>query len=306
MAEVYRVDGQFDRSFFSGSSCAFGVFDGVHKGHQYLLLQAQLTADGGSSIALTFDIDPDELFRSDTLKKLMSNEDRIALLSQSGVDAVCVLPFTRDFAQTTPLQFLHETFGSFAPKHLHVGSNFAFGVHASGHVEDLNSWAQSCGTRIHAHSLLNTKGNKVSATRIRSLLQEGAIEQANELLGHPFTFHERVVKGRSEGRAMGFRTANIQVPANRFVLASGVYAGIVRIHDKCYRAAISVGVAPMFPNTPANCEVHILDFEEDLYGQYIAVEFHTWIRPMIVFESTQDLIDEVMRNIEYTRTHIAL
>ena len=112
MAQIYNIDESFDYSLFDNASCAFGVFDGVHKGHRYLLECARETArkDNGKSIALTFDIDPDELFHADRLKKLMSNEQRIAMLARSGVDAVAVRHFTREFAALSPLDFLNQTF----------------------------------------------------------------------------------------------------------------------------------------------------------------------------------------------------
>ena len=104
MAEIYKVDASFDHGFFKGTSCAFGVFDGVHRGHRYLLDCARSTAaeTGGASVALTFDIDPDEVFHPTRLKKLMTNEERVRMLADSGVDVVAVLPFTRDFAASSP------------------------------------------------------------------------------------------------------------------------------------------------------------------------------------------------------------
>ena len=107
MAEIYKVDASFDHGFFKGTSCAFGVFDGVHRGHRYLLDCARSTAaeTGGASVALTFDIDPDEVFHPTRLKKLMTNEERVRMLADSGVDVVAVLPFTRDFAASSPEEF---------------------------------------------------------------------------------------------------------------------------------------------------------------------------------------------------------
>ena len=114
MAEIYKVDASFDHGFFKGTSCAFGVFDGVHRGHRYLLDCARSTAaeTGGASVALTFDIDPDEVFHPTRLKKLMTNEERVRMLADSGVDVVAVLPFTRDFAASSPEEFLVQTSSS--------------------------------------------------------------------------------------------------------------------------------------------------------------------------------------------------
>jgi riboflavin kinase/FMN adenylyltransferase len=292
-----------------GSSCAFGVFDGVHTGHRYLLGEAQRTAldSGGASIALTFDIDPDEMFHADRLKKLLGNADRLRMLSESGVDAVCVLPFTREFAAESPAAFLDATFGEHVPAFLHVGRDFRFGSCASGEVRDLERWALRSGTEIYAHHLVSADGKPVTATRIRLLLQKGDVEEAAKLLGYPYTLHETVHPGRGEGREFGFRTANLDVPNMKRVLAEGVYAGYATVDGVRYRAAIAMGKSPVFEaRGSADCEVHILDFQDDIYGQDIRVEFHARLRPMIDFASVDELIATVKANIAWVREHMPL
>ena len=309
MAELYKVDDQFDHSLFKGSSCAFGVFDGVHKGHRYLLECAQKTAHkfGGKSIALTFDIDPDEIFHPERLRKLLSNERRIEFLLQSGVDAVVVLPFTREFAALSPEEFLKETFNGFAPSNLHIGLDFHFGAKAAGSVADLAEWGARVGTHIDAHNLRSADGAPITATRIRLLLGEHNLDEAEKLLGRRFSMVEKVRPGRGEGADMGFLTANLYIEPNRRVLAEGVYAAYAIVEGKRYRAAVSMGVSPVFADkTDASCEVHILDFDQNIYGEYIEVEFVEYLRPMIKFDSTEDLIRTVMGNINYVREHVPL
>lgn len=304
---IYRVDDSFDAGIFDGASCAFGVFDGVHKGHRFLIDQCRKTAaeSGGRSIALTFDIDPDEVFHADRLKKLLSNEDRLAFLDSCGVDAVCVLHFTRAFAAEEPMEFLKKTFGGHAPAHLHVGCDFSFGARAAGKVADLERWAERSGTQIHAHRLVSAEGEPVTATRIRLLLGQGKIEEANRLLGRAYALHDTVREGRHEGRDMGFRTANLKADPMRCVIKEGVYAGFANVDGTLYPAAISNGVSPVFAaETDANCEVHILDFDGNLYGQKIWVEFHHWLRPMIKFDSTEELIRTVKGNIQWVRDNM--
>ena len=139
MAKVYKVDETFDHTLFIGASCAFGVFDGVHRGHRFLIDQAKRTAaeSGGKSIALTFDIDPDERFHADRLKKLMTNEQRVKALADTGVDCVVVLPFTPAFSAQSPMAFMDATFGGCAPYAMHVGTDFRFGAKAAGTVSEL-------------------------------------------------------------------------------------------------------------------------------------------------------------------------
>lgn len=306
MAKVYNVDSSFDFGLFDGSSCAFGVFDGVHKGHRFLLACARETAreNNGASIALTFDIDPDEVFRPSHLKKLMTNEDRIAALAASGVDYVVVLPFTRRFASQSPEDFLAATFGGYAPYALHVGADFHFGKCASGDVSDLMSWAQSRLARIYAHDLESMEGAAITATRIRGLLSDGHCAEANDLLGHPYTFAGVVQPGRGQGSDMGFSTANLCIPPMLRALGDGVYAAWATIGDSRWKAAISVGVSRVFDDAVATCEVHILDFSDDIYGETITVEPVCFLRPMIKFDSVDELIATVKGNIEWVREHL--
>ena len=169
----------------SGSSCAFGVFDGVHKGHRFLIDQARSSAaqNGGSCVVLTFDIDPDELFHPDRLHKLLSNEERLGMLAGSGVDAVAVLRFDRDFAALEPSAFLRETFGGNLPACIHVGWDIRFGNKACGDLATLESWGRDNGVRVFGHELFEQGGAPITATRIRLLLEDGDIEGAKRLLG---------------------------------------------------------------------------------------------------------------------------
>lgn len=304
---LFIADESFDPAVFAGASCAFGVFDGLHAGHRYLLAQTceVAQAEGIRSIALTFDIDPDEVFHPNRLKKLMRNTDRIDALAASGVDDVVILPFTESLFSLTPEAFLAKTFSSGAPAHLHVGENFRFGAKAAGTVETLEKWAAGIDCKIHAHSLVSADGEPITATRIRLLLLDCKVEEAARLLGHPYTLHEKVQRGRGEGTAFGFATANLRVKPHDRVLGEGVYAAWATIDDKRYKAAVSVGVSPTFEATAsADVEAHILDFEGDLIDRTIALEFAKFLRPMIKFDSTDELIATVMSNIEWIRENL--
>lgn len=305
--QIYKADESFDRSFFKGASCAFGVFDGVHQGHRFLISCAQETArhDGAKSIALTFDIDPDEMFHAERLRKLMSNEERLEMLAATGVDAVVALPFTRDFAASSPEEFLARTFGSGVPAHLHVGFDFHFGAKAAGSVTELVAWADKHGMQVHAHDLKSEDGAPITATRIRLLLADGDIKEANRLLGRPYFMTGIVSPGRGEGADMGIRTANLDVSDQMRPLADGVYAAYAHVDGKRYKAAVNVGVAATFADrATATCEVHLLDFDGDIYGKYMKVEFIEWLRPMRKFDNVQELIATVKGNIDWVRENL--
>lgn len=307
MARILRVDNNFDHKVFKESACAFGVFDGVHRGHQYLLGCAKEAASqqGQRSIALSFDIDPDEMFHAERLQKIMSNGDRIACLASSGVDEVVILHFTKDFAALEPREFLKQTFNGCCPRSLHVGQGFRFGSCAKGTTEDLETWGRKGNIEIAIHDLKSADGIPISSTRIRLLLADGAIEEANELLGYPYYMRGQVVPGRGEGAELGFRTANLNIDPRMLILGKGVYAGYAEVAGYRYKAAISIGVSPTFADSAtALCEAHILDYTGDLYSEALKIEILKYIRPLIRFESKEDLVETVLSNIKWVRTNI--
>ena len=304
---LHVVDGSFDYGLFAGSSCAFGVFDGLHKGHRYLIGSAIDSARGdhARSLAITFDIDPDEVFHPDRLKKLMRNADRLEALAASGVDDVVVLPFTPDFYSLDPESFLAATFPQGVPAHLHVGEDFRFGARAAGTVDTLLEWGARTGCAICAHSLVSADGRPITATRIRLLLLDCNVSEATRLLGHTYTLRETVRRGRGDGADFGFATANLQVKPHDRVLGEGVYAAYATVGSARYKAAVSVGVSPTFEaQSTANMEAHILDFSGDLVGRPITLEFVAYLRPMIKFETTEELIATVKSNIEWARENL--
>lgn len=292
----------------AGAVCAFGVFDGVHVGHQYLLGEAKKEAEeaGAAFVVLTFDKDPDEFFRPDALRKIFLNEERLALLEASGAAAVVAIPFTREFAALAPDDFLRAAFDGAMPRSIHLGADARFGSKAAGTVDDLRAWGRQMGVTIAAHELMTDGGRPITATRIRGLLAEGdQIEEANRLLGRPYHVRGTVEAGRGEGRSFGIRTANLRVPDQLRALADGVYAAYVTVGGVRYRAAVNVGVSATFADrSTATCEPHILDFDGDLYGAEIMVEFMHWLRPMRKFDDTDELIAAINGNIAWVRENL--
>ena len=158
---------------------------------------------------------------------------------------------------------------------------------------------------VTAHELLCLEGAPVSATRIRGLLSEGAVEEAARLLGKPWKVRGTVVSGRGEGAQMGIRTANLRIPDNLRSIGDGVYAAYAIVDGKRYKAAVNMGVAATFADrTTSNCEAHLLDFDGDIYGHEIELEFIAWLRPMRAFDDVDELIAAIMSNIEWVREHL--
>lgn len=293
-------------SALSGYVACLGVFDGLHRGHAYLIDQVRSHAEmeQTGSLIITFDIDPDELFRPSTLKKLSDNASRIDALLGTAADAVLVLPFTREFAALSPETFLSACLEPLNLRGLHVGSDFRYGAKAQGTTLQLEEWGSSHGVTVVSHELLDADGVPITSTRIRTALAEGDIAEANELLGHAYSVSGRVLKGRGEGAKMGIQTANLEVPESCLAIAEGVYGARAFVHGESFKAAVSVGVSPMFEDVAtANLEAHILDFSGDLYGETITISFLAWLRPMMRFESTEALVSTVQSNIEWVREH---
>lgn len=289
-----------------GAVACFGVFDGLHRGHAFLIQKTCSHAETlhTESLIITFDRDPDELFHPETLKKLSDNEARIGALLREPVGAVVVLPFTPELAALSPEVFLAAGLEPLHLAGLHVGSDFRFGARAQGTVQTLKMWGAEHEVDIVAHDLLDADGLPITSTRIRKALSAGDIEQANALLGHPYRVTGTVLRGRGEGSKMGISTANLVVPEAYLAIAEGVYGSRAIVGGATYKAAVSVGVSPTFEATSvANIEAHILDFDGDLYGETITIEFLAWLRPMMKFESTEELVATVKSNIEWVRQH---
>lgn len=307
MAQTFDLEEAVSAGALKGAACAIGVFDGVHLGHRMLIdeMVESSRRSGSPSAVVTFDIDPDELFGKDRLKKLQSNEERISMLASLPVDYVAVIPFTREFASLPPEEFLDEVLGGLGVSGVFVGSDFAFGSKAAGDVGLLSRWGDANGVDVSVAGLLEVDGVPAKSTNIRRFLGEGNVREARKLLGRNYSFEGVVLKGRGEGMQMGFATANLNVPEDRLILADGVYGGYGTVDGVRCKAAISAGVPPTFASrSKDNLEVHLLGFAGDLYGRRLEVEFAEWLRPLIEFESVDELADTVQANIAWIEENL--
>lgn len=290
---------------FAGTACAFGVFDGVHEGHRFIIGKALDDARerGVSSTIITFDRDPEELFHADVHNKLMSNEERISTLAGFGADQVAVIPFGQHQAAVLPGAFLNDLFGPAPPSKLFVGEDFRFGAGAAGTIETLRMWGRMHGMSAEGVSLFQMDGAPVTSTRIRCLLAEGNVQGAARLLGRPYALAGRVESGRRVGRQMGICTANLRVPSMREVPADGVYAAYAMVDGSCYMAAVSIGVPLTFKDaTASTIEAHILDFDQDIYGEEVTLHFVERLRAMQQFASTEELVATINSDISRSRS----
>ncbi len=306
LIKASTIDEICDLGILEDAAITIGVFDGFHIGHQEIINQVKILANNNNctSAAVTFIIDPDELFASN-LKKIMTNELRLDTLVESGVDCVIALPFDKEVASIGKSEFTDRLFGSSSPSSITVGDGFRYGYKAEGSVSDLAEFCELHNAFFNALSLVCEDGSPVSSTRIRHLLANCNFEEAALLLGHPYILWGDVQGGSKQGREMGFKTANLHVSDNLVCMPDGVYAGYGYVDGKKYKAAISVGIPPTFKGErSSNIEVHLLDFNEEIYGSFIGIEPREFLREMKKFDSTDELIKTVQADISYTKENM--
>ena len=266
-------------------SVALGAFDGVHVGHRRVIEAAQ--AAGLPTTVLTFDPHP-RIALGNQVELLTTLERRVELLSDLGVEVV-VVRFTPDMALATPEEFADVILRPLGAEVVVAGANFRFGRGRSGDLDTL----QELGFDVRPVPLVEG----ISSSRIRELVRAGEVEAAARMLGRPHEVEGTVVSGDARGGTLGYPTANLAVPSEVIVPAYGIYAGLVGEH----RAAISIGVNPHYGGQERRVEAFLLDFEGNLYGDHLVVELWQRLRDERAFDSEQELIDQIGRDVEATR-----
>jgi riboflavin kinase / FMN adenylyltransferase len=298
-----------------------GMYDGVHRGHQELIgtAVARARAMRRPCLLLTFDPHPAEVIRPGSHPAILTSMDRKAeLVAGLGVDAMCVLPFTQEFMRLSPESFTHTVL----VEHLHaaqvvVGQNFTYGHRAAGTVESLTVEGRRFGFAVEGIALAEDTSDggevTISSTYIRACVAAGDMVSAARALGRPHRVDGVVVRGDRRGRDMGYPTANVESPPFTAIPADGVYAGFLVTRDprsgasrERFPAAISVGTNPTFQGSRRTVEAFVLDYDGDLYGEHVGVEFVQRLRPMEAFPDMDALLVAMAKDVEDTRTSLNL
>ena len=298
-----------DAEGLRGCSVALGNFDGVHKGHQALFAEARAH---GPAVALTFDPHPGKVLQPELAPKLITTRARkLELFEELGLTATLLLPFTREYATTTPAAFEASLLDELGAKHLVVGADFTYGTKRGGTVETLQAAAAKRGAQVHVVPAVTIGGVVVSSSKVREYILEGRVDAAEKLLGRPFDLDGRVVSGMGRGRTIGFPTANVDT-ANELRPAAGVYAVRVKLlpnansqpsgNGAWLPGAANIGVKPTFGGSEVTVEVHLIDFSGDLYGREVRVQFLERLRPEQRFGSPEELATQIRRDVESART----
>ncbi|WKD57482.1 Riboflavin biosynthesis protein RibF [Corynebacterium capitovis DSM 44611] len=301
-----------------GTVVTIGVFDGVHRGHQLLINRAveEARLRDLPSVVMTFDPHPVSVFSpEDTPRALATFEERARLIGELGVDHLVVIDFRAELAGDSPEQYVRDTLvGRLRAQHVVVGENFTFGAGARGTAETMVDLCHKNGVEVTVVSLLDDGSARISSTAIRNELAAGNIEAARAYLGRPFSVTAPVERGAGRGgRELGYPTANQYVEYISALPADGVYAGWFTIlgsetelkgdmlADVRYPAAVSVGTNPTFGDCRRSVESFVLDRNADLYDHVARVEFVGKVRDMVKFDSVDELLRNMARDVNRTR-----
>ncbi len=287
----------------AGSAVTIGVFDGVHLGHRRVL--SALRDGANELVVVTFDRHPLEVVAPEAAPKLLTSlSQRIDLFDELGVDLVAVLPFA-EVRGLSPNDFVKQVVvDAFSARVLAVGTDFRFGRDRTGDVELLQRLADTYAFELRPVRLLEGEGQPVSSTAIRIMVASGRVEEATLALGRPFELRGIVTHGDDRGKALGVPTANLDVDPSHVVPGHGVYAALAVEGETIHRAAVNVGVRPTFGEGGEVVEVHLLDFEGDLYDEELAVRFVARIRDEQAFETVEALVTQLQADLVEVRARL--
>ncbi|TWT04559.1 riboflavin biosynthesis protein RibF [Planomicrobium sp. CPCC 101079] len=285
-------------------SMALGFFDGVHKGHQRVIGEAieRAKEQGIKSAVMTFDPHPSLVLggRKEEVFYITPLRQKMEILKEIGVDVCFIVRFTSEFAQLTPEQFIQHFIKDLNVVHVTAGFDFSFGNFGKGDMETM----KECSEGAYGITVIPKQEDgeeKISSTRIRGLLKEGAVGEVCRLLGRPFKIVGTVVNGDKRGRTIGFPTANVEPELGTFVPGRGVYAVRIRVQENLYDGVCNIGYKPTFNNPEVkklSIEVYILDFNKDIYGEQVTVEWHQRIRDEKKFSGIDELKAQIQRDKE--------
>ena len=291
------------------SAVTIGFFDGVHRGHQAVIRHTVDVAEQNrlTPVAVTFDRHPREVLTPRNVPPLLTTlERKAALIEDLGVDVLVVLEFTEEFSRWSPEEFVAKVLVErLKVAHAVIGSNFTFGHKAMGNLAVLTDLGAAYGFTVEGLPLFTIDDRPVSSSSIRAALLEGDLAWPTVALGRRFVVDGRVVRGAGRGAGLGFPTANLEVAPGMLLPAEGVYAGKAVVEGNTYIAAINVGTNPTFGAEPLHAEAFLLDFEGDLFGQDISVEFWERLRDEVRFDSGEELARQIQEDVARTRSLVA-
>ncbi len=292
-----------------GSSLTIGSFDGVHLGHQMLIQQTVELAKRMNSVPtlMTFFPHPRAvLFPNSRLRRIFSMDDLLFEVAKLGIELAVIVPFSRDLSQLSAREFLQTWVKDLLNvKALNVGHDFSFGANREGNTHLLKQLAPEFGFNLKIVEPLSLNSDQkievISSRKIREMILGGELKRVNEFLGRPFYIEGVVIQGERRGRILGFPTANLMTQSETLP-AVGVYLARAHLDSRVYRAMVNVGVKPTFHEMhEITIEAHLLDFQEDVYGRKMKLEFLQKIRDEKKFKSVEDLVAQLKLDLQYAK-----
>jgi len=276
------------------SSISLGKFDGIHRGHRFLLERVIGQAYAVPTV-FTFEASP-------SVSKIYTQREKDWILGRLGIQREIIFPFNETTKKMSPEEFIEKILvGKMDVKYICVGKDFRFGRNREGDIHTLEAYRKKYNYRLESFPKLACGGEVISSTRVRSLMESGALSMVNELLGEPYFVQGEVLHGNALGRRLNMPTANILPDGEKKLLPYGVYATMVQVKGKYYHGVTNIGKKPTVGEYAVGVETYIMDFHQNIYGEEIRVFFHEFIRPERKFESVGALRRQVEQDKEMAR-----
>ena len=289
-----------------GSIVTVGTFDGVHRGHWTILREISQRAHGTDrrSVLVTFDPHPLRVVRPGSAPRLLTTSmEKKEIFAESGLDYAVFITFNEMLSRYPPRRFVKEILvDRLHVEELVIGHDHGFGRDRSGNVDTLREIGAELGFLVDVVAPVEAGGGVVSSSRIRAAVEAGQMDEAELCLGRPYSIRGIVVCGEERGRKLGFPTANLSVPdQDKLIPPPGIYAVQGRVQDRTYSGALHLGPRPTFEGFSPSIEVHLLDFDQDIYGSEVTVHFIEFLREIHPFDSPEQLIEQMRKDAQKAR-----
>lgn len=291
------------------AAVSLGKFDGLHRGHRKLI--GRVTAKGRQGLVpliFTFEKNPTRMLSGLSGQNIMTNEERRRLLEQAGIECLFECPFVPEVSHMEPEVFVRDVLaGQLHAAYVAVGEDFRFGYQRRGDTGLLQALGEQCGFQVEVIEKEKSHGRDISSTYVREALHEGNLPLANELLGYRYFVSGEVLHGRQIGRTLGLPTTNLLPPAEKLLPPNGVYLTRTMLEDEVYHGITNIGYKPTVGGeTKKGVETYLFDFDGDLYGRHLTVEFLEFERPEQKFKSLEELKARILSDVHWGKSKICV
>ncbi len=304
---IYRSTQEFQKASIARPVITFGSFDGVHVGHCFIFEKMTEYAQsiGGETVVTTFHPHPRKVIYPDdrSMKLLTPIEEKIQRLKNQNIDHLVIIPFSIEFSQMSPDEYI-ESFiiRNYRPHTIMIGYDHRFGLNRAGDINTLIAYQEKGDFRVSELPQKKIDSLKISSTLIRRALENNRIREANKLLGYPYSLSGQVIHGDKMGAKLGFKTANLLVDdPEKLIPANGIYAVQARVLQEEYKGMLYIGTKPsVSPGERVSIEVHLFDFNQDIYHEEMTIDLIAFVRPDATFDSLEELTERIRSDQERT------